>query len=340
LIGKGAYDSVENFVEVAILNQIQLEKEGISEVAGNRAPATQEMAESEPRSKRGHKLPTQTLKLFSLPEDTSLPVLHSQPITERAKNSPLWGQINRLGPAKFVLRLLGKQIILSGSDRIDLKRFSAEVAEAATLIRAYIEKQDKTQRIRGEGLHVAFPKKDPRSQQRFINFYVGKFSGGKSTDGVLTGLSLARIDQAEDGSITIGLTEAGRQFACMHSPLIDDFVLEETQVESPFSPQEVEFMLTHIKSFRPGDYEFLISVLNSVQEGDNTPTSLHPRVSKFLKGMNFVGTVSEKVVNTMQIGAIGRLVEMRLLDIKKDAQKSTYKVTDEGKTVLGREVKS
>jgi hypothetical protein len=340
LVGKGAYLSVESFVEVAIMNQIQLEKEGIPELAGKRAPSTQEMAGPEPTPKPGNKLPIETLELFNLPENTSLPVLQAQPLTERAKNLPLWGQINRLGPAKFVLRLLEKQVALSGSDRVDLKRFSAEVAESATLIRTYIEKKDKTQRIRGEGLHVAFPKKDPRSQQRFINFYVGKFSGGKSTDGVLTGLSLARIGQTEDGSTTIGLTEAGLQLACMHSPLIDDFILAQIQVQSPFSAQEVEFMLKHTKSFRPGDYDFLISILRFVQEGDNTPTSLHPRVSKFLKDTNFAGTISEKVVNTMQVGAIGRLVEMRLLGIKKNAQKSTYKLTNKGKTVLSNEVKS
>jgi len=339
IVGKGSYESVESFVEIALLNQLQLEKHGISSISKTKGGAIQlEMDETEsklrqPKAQSG----TQSLSEFlAIPRTASLPVLQVQPVTEETRASPLWGQINRLMPAKFVLRLLANQISASGNDRIDLKVFSADVAENATLARSYIEKKDKAARIRGEELYVGFPKKDPGSQKRFISFYVGKLPSGKWTDGVLTGLSLAGIDQTEEGSTMIGLTEAGKQFACLPSPLIDDFLIGGKQIENPFSNEEIDFLLRHLGSSRPGDYEYLISVLKSVKDGANTPTSLRGKVSKFLQDKHAGVKFSDKAANTMLVGAVGRLVEMRLLEIEKDAQKSKYIVTSEGEKLFGK----
>jgi hypothetical protein len=340
-VEKGSYESVENFVQIAVANQIQLENQGISSIsAQKKISAAYEIEKTEPKFRRleHHVESAGFIDLLSVPK-TETPILQPLPATDEVKRAPIWGQVNRLAPAKFVLRMLANHVALSGSDRVDLKRFAAEVAENATLARLYIEKKDKTQRIRGEELYVAFPKKDPKSQQRFINFYVGKIPSGRWTDGVLTGLSFARIEETEDGSISIGLTEAGAQFMQLYSPLIDDFLLKGHQIKNPFSAEEVEFLLKHTKLFRPGDLEYLISVLQSVKDGADTPTVLRQKILEILRNKNFISNVSEKVVNTMQVGAIGRLVEMRLLRIEKDAQKSTYLITDSGNVLLSREVK-
>ena len=342
LVEKGAYESIENFLEIAVLNQIQLESRGVPNIIEGKRQVILEEFSPEPKSRQ----PKQQIALqinpqfLGIPKSTTVPILPSVPLTEEIKHSPLWGQINRLVPAKFVLRLLINQITLSGSEKTDLKSFSAYVAENATLARTYIEKRDKAHRIRGEELYVALPKKNPKSQQRFINFYVGKLPSGRWTDGVLTGLSLARIDQVEDGTIMMGLTEAGREFACLLSPLIDDLLIDGKQIENPFSVEEVEFLLNHLKSSRPGEFEYLISVLKFVREGATTPLGLHQKISRFLQDRYIGGKVSEKVVNTMQVGAIGRLVEMRLLGIKKDGQKSKYLITSDGEALLSCEVQA
>jgi len=339
VVGKGSYESVESFVEIALLNQLQLEKHGISSISRTKGGTIQlEVGETEsrlrqPKTQSGAQPLTEVL---AFPKSASLPVLQPQPLNEKTQAFPLWGQINRLMPVKFVLRLLANQISAMGNDRVDLKLFSADVAENATSARIYIEKKDKTQRIRGTELYVGFSKKDPGSQKRFISFYVGKLPSGKWTDGVLTGLSLARIDQTEEGSITIGLTEAGRQFACLRSPLIDDFLLEGKQIENPFSNEETDFLLRHVKSSRPGDHEYLVSVLKFVKAGANTPTLLHGKIAQFLQDKHTGVKFSAKASNTMLVGAVGRLVEMRLLKIEKDAQKSKYVVTDDGENLLGK----
>jgi predicted transcriptional regulator len=224
--------------------------------------------------------------------------------------------------------------ILQGSNRVDLKHFSAEVAEAATSLRTLIEKKDKKERIRGTELYIALPKKDPNSQQRFINYYVGKTPNGKWTDGILTGLGLARIEQADDGSVVLGLTESGRTLGCMSSPLIDEFLLQGKPIDDPLSAAEVKFLLEHLRANRPGEFQFMLSVLRLIKEGTVTPTTLRQKVNLFLSKTYPTMKISEKFVNTLLVGLMGRLVEMRLVEITKDAQKSKYSITVSGEPLI------
>lgn len=341
-IEEGTYESVESFVEIAVINQILLETNGLGKFEESKESLTKHNEEITPKvAQTKHLIGIQQYSQFlACPKETPLPVLSPLSTTKESESFPLWGQINRLAPAKMVLRILANRILSQGNERVDLKRFSADVAETTTSTRAYIEKKDKKNRIRGEELYVALPKKDPGSQQRFINFYIGRLPSGKWTDGILTGLGLARIEVAEDGSVVIGLTEAGRNLACLPSPLIDELILEEKQIENPFSIAEVEFLLDHLKANKPGEFEYMLSVLRFVKEGAMTPTALHQKVGRFLRDKHLTRQISEKFVNTMQVGVVGRLVEMRLIKIKKDAQKSEYSVTDLGNALMVREVKA
>jgi hypothetical protein len=340
-VERGLFESVENFIEISILNQILLESNGLS---GLKAKESKVTSDEQVRSKASQIKQQvgvqQSIKYLACPKDAQIPVLSPLPVTDETKSFPIWGQINRLAPVKIVLRILANQLLLLGNDRIDLKRFSADVAETATLARAYIEKKDKEDRIRGKELYIALAKKDPGSQQRFINFYIGKLPSGKWTDGILTGLGFARIEQTEEGAIVIGLTEAGRKFACLSSPLIDDFLLQEKQIKHPFSSAEVDFLLDHLEVNRPGEFDFLVSILRFTKDGSITPTALRQKVGKFLQEKHPAVNFTEKLVNTMQVGAIGRLVEMRLLDIEKDAQKSKYVVMENGEVLLTLGVKA
>jgi hypothetical protein len=340
-VEKGRYESVESFVEIAVLNQILLETHGASSFGPHKEieiPSKEESGPKQIQVKRqiNAQEPSQYL---AYPKDASIPVLPPLVLTEEIKAYPIWGQINRLAPAKIVLRMLANNVLL-GMDRIDLKRFSADVAEAATTLRTFIEKKDKKNRIRGKELYIALPKKDPSSQQRFMSFYVGKLPSGKWTDGILTGLGLARIDQAEDGSTVIGLTESGRTLACLPSPLIDEFLLNGKQIEEPFSSSEVEFLLGQLQASRQGEFEYMVTVLRFIKDGVDTPTSLRQKVGVFLRKQYPTMTVSEKFVNTMLVGLMGRLVEMHLVEIEKDAQKSKYSVTAAGDVLANLKVKA
>jgi len=325
LIEKGNYASIENFIEIAVKNQLLIESEGRLELA--KGQIIQRVSETE-------KQPLSTL--LRVPDKQFIPTMTAQTLDASIRSAPIWGQINRLAPMKFVLRVLLNSLVTSDEGSMDLKRFSAEVAEKASEFRIFVKKKDKMKRIRGEEFYVGFPKKDPSSQQRFLNYYVGKAQLKKWTDGILAGLSLANIEEMEDGSTQIGLTETGRKFALLHSPLVDDFFLDGRQVDAPFSSDEVSFLVDHIKAVRPGDYEFLVFTLSSIKKGADTPTKLRVMIFDFLKGKDLEIKISDKVANTMQVGAIGRLVEMGLLKIEKEAQRSRYLVTEKGGELIGK----
>jgi len=312
-------------VEIAVKNQLLLETEGKLEIAGRQS--------AQKTAKTQRPLLSTILRV---PEKTYTQTVVAPSLDESIKSAPVWGQINRLAPAKLVLRILLNSLAASEDRSIDLKRFSAEVAEQATAFRLFAKKKDKIKRIRGEELYVCFPEKDPSSQQRFLNYFVGKAPLKKWTDSILTGLSLANIEEMEDGSTLIGLTEAGLKFALLPAPLVDDFFLDGKQIDAPFSNEEVSFLVDHIKSIRPGEYEFLVFTLASIKKGADTPTKLRGRIFEFLKGKDLQIKLSDKVANTMQVGAIGRLVEMGLLKIEKEAQKSRYLVTEKGEELIGK----
>ena len=323
LIRRGSYGSIGSFVEIAVRNQLLLETGGDLETLKRRS------VRKPAKAKRP--LPS---TILSIPKKNFAQTVMTQSIDDSIKHASIWGQINRLAPAKFVLRALLNSLSSIGEKNVDLKLFSAEVAEQATAFRRFAKRKDKKRRVRGEEIYVGFPKKSPASQQRFLNYYVGKKALRKWTDSVLTGLCLANIEEMEDGATVIGITEEGLKLALLHSPLVDDFFLDEKQIDNPLSDDEVHFLIEHIKVTRPGEHEFLLFVLDSIKRGANNPTELQGRVFDFLRGKDLKITLSEKVANTMQVGAIGRLVEMRLLKIEKEAQRSRYVVTGKGERTI------
>lgn len=325
LVKKGSYVSLDNFLQIAVRNQLLLETEGRLEVAKRRPVQT-----------TAKKQRSQHLTSVRVQKKTQIQILRTPSVDESIKSAPIWGQINRLAPAKLVLRVLLNSLGTFDDRSVDLRRLSADVAEQATIFRRFAKRKDKTRRVRGEEVYVGFPKKTPSSQQRFLNYYVGKRPLKKWTDSILTGLSLASIEEMEDGATVIGLTEAGLKFALLHSPLLDDFFLDGKQIEAPLSSDEVSFLIDHIKSVRPGEYEFLIATLSSIKKGANTPTKLRDHIFGFLKGKDLGVRLSEKVASSMQVGVIGRLVEMRFLRIEKDAQRSKYRLTQQGEALIGK----
>ena len=318
LVHEGKYTSTENFVDLAIRNQLLLEEEGrlgIVEDRDLKATASADRFQ------------------LSVPAKKTQ-VVTTSPLNNSIREMPIWGQVNRLAPAKLVLRVLLNSLARSDEKFIDLKRFGAEAVEKAIAFRLFAKKKDKTNRVRGTELYVAFPKRDLSSQQRFLTYYVGKAPLQRWTDSVLMGLSLASIEKDEEGTHMIGLTELGLQFALLHSPLVDDFFLEGREIASPFSNDEVEFLVENIRSTRLGEFDFLKFTLISIKNGADTPVTLQGRVNEFLKNKDFGFKISDKVTNTMQVGAIGRLLELGLLKIEKDAQRSKYVVSERGEQLI------
>lgn len=320
LIKGGRFPSVEDFVGLAIRNQLVLESEG-------KLKSHQSLSSAGVRNNR-----------FSISIPSQLPETINPPnLGDTIRNSPLWGQVNRLAPAKFVLRSLLNFQTKSEENSVDLSRFGADIAEKASKFRIFAKRKDKVDRVRGEYLYVGFPRKTPSSQQRFLNYYVGKAPLQKWTDSIIVGLSMANIVETEEGSRVIGLTKEGLEFAVMQSPLIDKFLIKKRQIESAFSFEEVEFLARQIKKHRPGELDFMKFTLDSIKNGNDTPTKLRVKIFGFLQMKGLEIKLSDKVANAMQVGVIGRLVEMGLIKIEKKALKSRYLCTERGDDLLGKQ---
>ena len=311
LIKQEKYSSVEDFVEIAIRNQLVLESSR-QEVPAQTVPVASTKQEN------------YMAKIFR----ENLKTVHSLSIGSSRAYEPLWGLINRIAPAKIVLRALCNALLHHDSDWINLSEFNQIAISEASRIRTSLDKYEKKFTVtRGESLKMGFPQKDFKSQQRFTGVYVGRLRGSDKVDGVLGDLEFASIIKTDSDTIPsskIGITDYGLRFAAIESPLIDKFVLAQQEISSAFSDEEVQFLLEHFRQIRPGEYEFLLFLLRSVQAGATDPKKISILVSKYMEKTDFTTTM----ISSIQAGAIARLVEMRLIRIVKSGIYTSYKIQE------------
>lgn len=306
LVNAGKYSSIENFTEIAVRNLLTLEEAHTNQSGGIEAP--QEYTYNTKNLMLEKPLMVEPLKL-----------------DQERRNRAIWGLVNRYAPAKMVLRELTSGLTARGTEWIDFKEFAEIVVRKATTMREGIQKwQKKTDLVRGEGIDTGFPQNDVRSQQRFVDLYIGRLRSNKVV-GLLGSLELAVIRKNPTGNLQIGITQPGSEWAELRSPFLDGDVQSEPIA---FYPDELRYLLRHVKQVRPGEYHFLNHLFKSVRSGINTPEKLMPVARTYAdrKGWkNAEGkSLSDAAINSYKVGGIGRLVEMRLLRIEKDGTNSKY----------------
>lgn len=335
LIKKGKYPSIESFVDIATKNQIMLEKQREinddiiydNHVSPNNLLAFNglEPTAVQPISTEDKRDSSITILAFNGHELTTV-----QPIfpDETRSKLPIWGLINRFTPSKIVLRMLVQKLNNSNSEFIDFKYFANECVSKAVEIRNKIQRaEQKFSIIRGESFKIGLPKKDLKSQQRFINLYIGHLKSDNTIDGILGDLGFAAIKRTYSNSnvssLVIGITEYGLKFSKIYSPLIDDKIIKQKSISSPLSSEEISFLIDHIKKIKPGEYDFLSYIYHLIKNGNNTPSALSETIPQFFDKYNIS---SSAIMNSFQIGAIGRLLEMQFIKIQKNGIYSIYKI--------------
>ncbi|MDN5867802.1 MAG: hypothetical protein L0H55_10445 [Candidatus Nitrosocosmicus sp.] len=255
---------------------------------------------------------------------TSVQTSEAISIDEKRKKDPIGGLINRLLPSKIVLRMLALQLANKNSQWIDYKEFCEFVVTKSIQLRLQIERQERKLDVtRGESLKVGLPLKDTKSQQRFINFYIGKVKSDGSFDGILGDLELGVIKKHyHDGiySTIIGITKDGLGLAKLHSPVLDDVLRNGKRLSTPLSNEETLFLLQQIKRVRPGEFEFLNLVFKLIENGSDNPTALNRNIQDYFISNNF----STASLKSILVGCIGRLVEMKIIKIRKNGVYTNY----------------
>lgn len=333
-VAEGSYDDPEQFLELALRNQLELEESeqsslpSFGEVVGGESVEQQELqtAVDEPisgveelnYSKESDELEDLSLRKFDV-QTVSLPE------ESRLDEGPLWGQYNRLFPVKLVVRRLAILITEDGNEAIPYKRFREETALTAREYGLRIEEVDEREdRGRGEKIASALPtgdKKD-RSMERFKTHFVGQLEAGGELTGAAPDLRFVNIDPEEK---SFGLTEAGLEFASIRNPLLDDGL----EADQSLSAEERDFYVEHVRSEVAEEYEAMQFLAEAVMEGINRPTSLSEKVAELNDNW------SEAQAKTVRSGLASRMVELGLLTRHRVGARGTgYDLTDEGRGSL------
>ncbi len=333
LVDNGNYLSVETFAEVAIRNQLVLETSEGGLTLPQMAPETTtdapvEMAMMESLAEKN---------LLAQPHVDKVQTVSPPASDEDRRNKPLWGQISRYAPSKVVLRILSNMVAERGKPWIELKELYDLISHLAPMIKNIVAKIDKQiERVRGEELHVGFPTKEPTSLQRFLIQYVGRLRGVDSrVEGLPGEIKFVNLVQHED-AVVIGITENGLKFASMRSPLVDGLILNREKVEEAFSPEEKDFLMRHLAEVRPGEYEFLTQVLDDIKGGADSPESLQALVGQFFEERRSQMTVTDTVLKTMRAGATSKLIELRLIRVRKRGTRTRYLIQADLPTSVAR----
>jgi hypothetical protein len=342
------YDEPGEFVRAAIENQLEHDERTSTEAKTLEEAFSVVGADSaEVKQDETHSVPEQTSQskeqlvddIISINQnhETDLSVTRRQyealstvgaPDESRLDEGPLWGQYNRIFPVKLVVRGLANDLLdatgIEDNEEgwIALPSFRRRVAAIAREVGMDIASYDEQiGRTRGEKLAAGLPTGDDaeKSMDRFQTHFVGRVEHGDELTGAPPHLSLVNITNGSPQKI--GLTDAGKEFASLHNPILD----EGTDADQALSQEERQFYITHIHEIRPDEYAAMQKVAQAITEGDDRPDGLTKRVAYIDPEW------SNSQAQTIRSGLTSRMYELGLLDRRRVGQRGiAYELTTEG----------
>ncbi len=340
LIEAKLYESVNQFVSVALENQLHIEKaEDTSRVKNNSASKDKKYFTRQ----KSHDLkgfPDEDIELY-LPIPDEAPAFVDPPAFSQLveflddideKNSWMWGQFNRIFPVKLALRFL---LIKLGKEHwIELEDYKEEAARKALICGKALDNYEAEKgKKRDEKISAALPKAPAGSASEFksLTRYKEHFIGGMRRDDHLVGAMpfLRFANFKRDGSRSlIGMTEAGYRFAILENPVID-----LRNYESSFGEQEIDFYLDHITKNVKGEFSAIKWLLNKIAGGISERTAINEILEK---EYGKIWKVKPAVINTQRAGLMARMYELRLIEKKKEGITVKYSISQTGNIFLNK----
>ena len=312
--------SLQNFILVAVENQIAIEKEQdidfkVSNKTADRSPKIFEEKSSDIKKAKEQITPIEILN-NPLNFDKINPVSLKNPI----KNIYIWGQYNKFFTLKFALRHLAFMQIKNNSAPVKLLDFQNKCAKEASKMKAILNESDeKANRKWGSTFSAGLPEDNEKSHSRFIHHFIGYADSQGNSVGALSDLGFVVIKNNE-----IALSPFGLQFVKLKNPIIDENPLSG----SLFSQEERQFLIDHIKSNIPTEWQGMKTVIQWIESGLNTPDSLNKKMATLDPKW------TEKMANTYRTGMLARMLDLGFISRKKIGVNANYVVTDFGKSVV------
>lgn len=335
LVEQGHYESIAQFITVAIENQLYLEESELPTLTENMVSTNIEFPSENKEDLRNTK-GTNNLKLGTFeanPLQVSFPSYMQLVLGQQEGKEEMfwpWGQINKILPIKIGVRILFRE--LGNNERIQLNGYVEKAAEEAAYIGYAIRSQeDKLKKLRDERNSAGLPKvNDEKSQTRYRAQFLAYGRKDKLLDGAMALFRFVNIDTRNDKQM-IGLTQAGIDFAKIPNP-----VLDENNYDKSLNKEEIDFYLAHIRNHVKGEFAGIKWILTKIQTGINERESLNEELKKeFAK----LWGASDAVINTQRAGMMARMFELGLLNKEKKGIYVTYQLNDFSQSFLKHIVK-
>ena len=350
LVEQQAYASVEQFVEIALLNQIALERGGSPDGLekgrrptsrrssggarpGARAATGRRKGKTRPRgSKPASRKRTRSIELS--PEDLELarrrlgreqsmrPGPNPLDASPRPADERLWGQVNRLLPMKIACRWVAVATAGCGEwPRLE-ELFDPMADDAATIGTALERADARAQRKRDQQLATSLPRRgNTPSRDRFLSQYVARMTrAGDIYPGAICQYAFAAFDGDH-----LSLTEKGLALARFVNPVLDQDI---ESADKALGEDEKALFVQQVLSYVPGEHADFRTVLQVIVDGHRSPKELAGAVRS-----HFPEDWSAGMFQTHTSGVIARLTEMDLIEREWQGRNVSYSATEAGRRI-------
>lgn len=302
---QGRYANLEQFVAVAIRNQLLLEADGA--VTSTPTPADERF--SAPRAGAGE-------MSWRLADGADAPVFNVLP----AGKKPLPQFVTKLLPTKVVVRVLLNELHKHGREEMPLSEFAPKLIDAAVRLRGeLLTVQERNPRARGDQFHPGLPEPETKSTLRFQTYY-GPTAPNPDSQSLAMRLGfLATRADAKRDDVIVGLTARGLEFARLPNGVLDD----PAKADKAFSDEEQALLVKTIGERSPGDAQLMTWMLEQVMSGTKDRIKLHSAFPKVLRKV--VPQATPKVENSFFVATMSRLVELGAVSLEKDGQFTLYR---------------
>jgi hypothetical protein len=327
-----AYASIQQFIEVAVRNQLALEEglHGSAPVTARAHSPAHQPAEREAAAARevsGWAAPLAgTEPAAPIPASADddwrswVTAADANEIPTAAKASvpdrPLWGQINRVLPIAAGVRVLAHIGNEAAQPFVGTAEWHAKAADAAQALRIHLEAIDTAREHRhGQRWATAFPDDERSSRKRYMNQFLGYLRPNGEPEGGAAVLGLVAF--ANGDPTKVALTKSGAVWASLPNPVFDS---PDGHAETTFSREEAEHYLDHVRRTVPAEYQLMRAVAELVDAG-KARTEIDEQLGEsYPDWARYIGTV--------RAGALGRLQDLGLLRRERRGLQVDYGLTD------------
>jgi hypothetical protein len=167
--------------------------------------------------------------------------------------------------------------------------------------------------------------KDFKSRSRFESQFVGVVSNStKKIYGAPATFGFINIVSGANNVQQIGITRAGVEFALLKNLIID----EQNFSNGAISSDEAHFLLNHIHENLPGESQGFRLILQEIASGHSNPGELSQKIKSTF------GYEKDTMVASIQVGLVGRMVELGLISRERSGTSVNYKLTARGEEGL------